>query len=221
MKHPSSHASSVRQPMNTEGANDSSRPEFWNTRFAAGKTPWDYRGVPDRLKTCLSRTKPGRALIPGCGSAYEVAAFHATGWSVTAIDFSPVAVERAKNLLGSLGELVVLGDFFKHPFGKSVFDVVYERTFLCALPPRLWIDYATRMRELIRPSGKLAGFFLYGEEPEPPPYPMTSAQAGELFKRDFVLTGDEPVTGSLPVFAGKERWQEWTRVQCQEKAIGR
>lgn len=199
--------------MNTENANDSSRPEFWNTRFAAGKMPWDCHGIPDRLKTYLSKTQPGRALIPGCGSAYEVAAFHAVGWSVAAIDFSPVAVERAKHLLGPLGELVLLGDFFKHPLNETNVDVVYERTFLCALPPCMWKDYTSRMRELIRPGGKLVGFFLYGDEPEPPPYPLTTTQAAELFARDFILTQDEPVTDSLPVFAGKERWQEWTRAQ--------
>lgn len=199
--------------MNTETPNDSSRPEFWNARFATGKMPWDCHGVPDKLKNYLSRTKLGHALIPGCGSAYEVEAFHAAGWSATAIDFSPVAVERAKSLLGTLGELVVCGDFFKHPLGESTFDVVYERTFLCALPPQLWPDYAARMRQLIRPGGKLVGFFLYGEESEPPPYPLTTAQADELFGRDFNLTQDEPVSDSLPVFAGKERWQEWTRAR--------
>lgn len=197
--------------MNPEKPNDSSRPEFWDIRFAAGKTPWDCHGVPDRLKAYLSRTEPGRALIPGCGSAYEVAAFHAAGWSATAIDFSPVAVERAKGLLGSLGEFVVCGDFFKHPLDELSFDVIYERTFLCALPPTMWQDYAARMRQLIRPGGKLVGFFLYGEESEPPPYPLTTTQAAELFERDFILTKDEVATDSLPVFAGKERWQEWTR----------
>ena len=60
-------------------------------------------------------------------------------------------------------------------------------------------------------TGKLAGFFLYGDEPEPPPYPLTTTQAAELFGRDFILSQDEPVTDSQPVFAGKERWQEWTR----------
>lgn len=175
--------------------------------------PWDCHGVPDKLKVYLSQTPPGRALIPGCGSAYEVAAFHAAGWSVTAIDFSPVAVERAKSILGPLGELVVCGDFFKHAFEPTPFDVVYERTFLCALPPKLWPDYAARMRQLIRPGGKLVGFFLYGEESEPPPYPLTATQAAELFARDFTLTQDELVSDSLPVFAGKERWQEWTRAQ--------
>jgi SAM-dependent methyltransferase len=191
---------------------DSSRPEFWDCRFAGDKTPWDCHGIPEKLKAYLSQTKPGRVLIPGCGSAYEVAAFYAAGWSVMAIDFSPVAVARAKSLLGLIGEFVVLGDFFKHPLDEFIFDVIYERTFLCALPPKLWEDYAVRMRQLIRPGGKLIGFFLYGDEPEPPPYPLTKVQAGELFGRDFTLTHDDPVTNSLPVFVGMERWQERTRL---------
>ncbi len=197
--------------MNIDSATDSSQPQFWDARFTEGRMPWDCHDVPDKLKTYLLRTKPGHALIPGCGSAYEVAAFHAAGWSIAAIDFSPVAVDRAKKLLGPLGELVVCGDFFQHSLNESSFDVVYERTFLCALPPKLWPDYAARMRQLIRHGGKLIGFFLYGEESEPPPYPLIKAQADELFGRDFILTHDEPVTDSLPVFAGKERWQEWTR----------
>src|SRR4026209_518638 len=99
-------------------SNDPTRPEFWDNRFVAGKTPWDLHGVPQGLNAYLSRSTPGRVLIPGCGSAYEVRAFSDAGWSVTAIDFSPAAVARAKKLLGSLSDLVVLGDFFKHPFGE-------------------------------------------------------------------------------------------------------
>jgi SAM-dependent methyltransferase len=153
-------------------------------------------------------------LIPGCGSAYEVAAFHTAGWSVTAVDFSPVAVDRARRILGPLGDLVVLADFFEHPPGESVFDVVYERTFLCALPPRLWPAYAARMRQLIRPGGKLIGFLLYGDEPEPPPYPLTESGAVQLFGREFTRTHDELLADSLPIYSGKERWQEWTRRPC-------
>lgn len=189
---------------------DSSKQNFWDDRYAAEKMPWDSHGVPGKVKSFLTQTQPGRVLIPGCGSAYEVAAFHATGWTVTALDFSSVAFGRAKRILGPLGKLLILGDFFQYPLGESVFDVIYERTFLCALPPHLWPDYAVRMRQLIRPGGKLVGFFLYGDEPEPPPYPLTESQAMQLFGGDFSRTRDEPIFDSLPVFAGKERWQEWT-----------
>jgi SAM-dependent methyltransferase len=193
-------------------AEDSTRPDFWNTRYAAGKTPWDLGGVPAALRSFLARAKPpGRILIPGCGSGYEVRAFHEAGFKVTAIDFSPAAVERAGRLLGPLGRSVIQGDFFTHDFTGQNFDLIYERTFLCSLPPERWPAYATRMADLLQTGKLLAGIFLYGEEPEPPPYPLGDAQALELFGQEFELIRSEPVSDSLPLFQGMERWQEWRR----------
>ena len=191
---------------------DSTLPDFWNIRYSAGKTPWDLGGVPAALRAFLARAKPpGHVLIPGCGSGYEVRAFHDAGFEVTAIDFSAAARERAGRLLGPLSRSVIAGDFFTHDFTGQNFDLVYERTFLCSLPPERWPAYATRMAELL-PKGKLlAGIFLYGEEAEPPPYPLTEAQALDLFGEKFELTRSEPVSDSLPLFQGMERWQEWRR----------
>src|SRR5450759_3548093 len=120
----------------TESGN-SSRPEFWDVRYTSGKTPWDFHGVPAALKTFLKTSQPGNVLIPGCGTAYEVRAFHEAGWKVTAIDFSRVAVERARSELKTLARCVVHGGFFAYDFGSRHFDLIYERTFLCALPPDL------------------------------------------------------------------------------------
>lgn len=193
-------------------AEDSTLPDFWNTRYAAGKTPWDLGGVPAALRSFLTRAKPpGRVLIPGCGSGYEVRAFHEAGFEVTAIDFSPAARERAGRLLGSLSQCVIAGDFFTHDFTGQNFDLIYERTFLCSLPPERWTAYATRMAELLQKGKFLAGVFLYGDEPEPPPYPLTEAQGLELFGKEFDLIRSEPVSDSLPLFQGMERWQEWRR----------
>lgn len=190
---------------------ESSQPEFWNVRYASGKTPWDFRGIPAALKAFLINSKPATVLIPGCGTGYEVAAFHTAGWEVTAIDFSPVAVEQAKMHLGPLGRRVVQGDFFAHDLGEHRFDVIYERTFLCALQPTIWPAYASRMAQLLRPGGRLVGFFLFGDEPEPPPYPLTETQAQDLFSGHFILRRNDAVADSLPLFVGKERWQEWER----------
>ena len=115
---------------------DSTDPDFWTSRYAAGKTPWDFGGDPAALKSFLSRSSgPGKVLIPGCGSGYEVRAFHDAGYDVTGIDFSPAAVEQAKRVLGGLAKRVILGNFFTHDFGQRCFDLIYERTFLCSLPP--------------------------------------------------------------------------------------
>lgn len=191
---------------------DSTHPEFWNERYERGRTPWDLHGVPATLKAFMDRSSPRSVLVPGCGTGYEIEVFAQAGWDVTAIDFSPAAVEQAKTRLGELGHHVILGDFFNHDFGSCCFDVVYERTFLCALPPSTWPDYAARIARLLRPSALLAGVFLYGEEDEPPPYPLTEGSAKSLFGNLFTLTRTDPVTDSLPLFRGKERWQEWRRI---------
>lgn len=193
-------------------AEDSTQPDFWNTRYTAGKTPWDLGGVPAALRSFLGRAEsPGHVLIPGCGSGYEVQAFHDAGFEVTAIDFSAAARERAGRILGPLRRCVIPGNFFTHDFTAQKFDLIYERTFLCSLPPARWPAYALRMAELLEKGKILAGIFLYGEEAEPPPYPLMEAQVLELLGEDFELIRSDPVSDSLPLFQGMERWQEWRR----------
>jgi SAM-dependent methyltransferase len=193
---------------------DSTHPDFWTSRYAAGKTPWDFGGVPAALKSFLARScASGRVLIPGCGSGYEVQAFHEAAYDVTAIDFSPAAADRAKRVLGALAERIILGDFFTHDFGQGRFDLIYERTFLCSMPPSRWPDYTNRMADLLSPGGRLIGVFLHGQQPEPPPYPLTDKQAVELFQRRFRLARSELMTDSLPLFHGRERWQEWLKIE--------
>lgn len=135
------------------------------------------------------------------------------GWiTTTAIDFSPTAVAQAKAALRDLGDRLFVADFFQHDFGTSRFDLVYERTFLCALPTSLRDQYAVRVAELLRPGGILAGFFFYGEEdPDGPPFPLPPEKADALFAKSFRLRRSEKVTDSLPIFADCEKWQEWER----------
>jgi len=190
---------------------DSAQPDFWSERYASGKTPWQLERVPARLTTFIGSLEPKRnILIPGCGQDFRtIAAFHRAGHHVTAIDFSPIAVESTKRALPEVSNRIVLGDFFIHEFRDTPFDLVYERTFLCSLPPSLWKNYAGRVAQLLRPNGVLVGIFFYGKEPEPPPYPMTGQMAAEIFGGRFELQTDEPVSDSLSIFAGQEKWQEW------------
>src|ERR1043166_9609489 len=166
-----------------ENSSDSSHPDFWTTRYTAGRTPWDFGGVPAALKSFLARSSgPARVLIPGCGSGYEVQAFHEAGYDVTAIDFSPAAVEQAKKVRGVLADRVILGDFFTYDFGPRHFDLIYERTFLCSMPPSRWPDYASRMADLLLPGGRLVGIFLYGQRsPSGPPFSLTDNAEAEQF----------------------------------------
>jgi hypothetical protein len=190
---------------------ESAQPDFWSQRYASGSTPWQLDHVPARLETFIRALPPQRSiLMPGCGQDYRtIDAFVRAGHRVTAIDFSPIAVASITKALAGSATAIVLGDFFACDFNGARFDVIYERTFLCSLPPKLWKDYAARVAQLLRPRGALVGFFFYGDESEPPPYPLTEETANELFGDCFELEISEPVTDSLNVFAGKEKWQEW------------
>jgi Thiopurine S-methyltransferase (TPMT) len=192
---------------------DSAQPDFWSQRYRSGRTPWQLDYVPKQLAAFI-RALPvgGQVLIPGSGADWRtIRAFHEAGHCVTAIDFSPVAVEQVAKALAEFADTVILEDFFGCDFGPKHFDILYERTFLCSLPPRLWNNYATRSAQLLRPNGILAGFFFYGEESDPPPYPLSEARARKLFADRFELVRSEAVTDSLPIFRGMEKWQEWMR----------
>ncbi len=188
-----------------------SEPKFWDERYAAGTTPWDLGGVPSRLSEFLAaHPSGGRVLIPGCGSGHEVAAFHGAGYQVTAIDFAPAAVAQARTNLGpELGARVVLGDFFAHPFADAPFDLIYERTFFCAIPPRLRSSYVQRMTQLLKPDGALTGFFFLGDERDGPPYQLNASDHEALFAGHFQLANDEPVAQPFHLFGTKERWREY------------
>jgi thiopurine S-methyltransferase len=153
----------------------------------------------------------GRALVPGCGAGYEIRALHEAGWPVQGIDFCSAAVDRAQEILGPLAPLVRLGDFFAPAPDIAGFRLIYERTFLCALPPAMQPAYAARMAELLVPGGMLAGFFFHGPEDEPPPHPLPPARLAALLQPYFDCNEDLDVPDSLPLYAGKERWQVWRR----------
>ena len=193
-------------------AQDSSKPDFWDTRFRQNTTPWDAGRVPTALQRFVARhTGRGRVLVPGCGTGYEARELAHAGFDVTVIDFSEAALEAARRELGPLAHLVRLADFFAFEGDTPPFDAIYERAFLCALPRRLWTDWARRTAQLLRPGGILLGLFFFDENVKGPPFGITAGQLEALLAPDFELVEDEPAEDSIPAFAGRERWQVWKR----------
>jgi len=191
---------------------DSSQPEFWDSRYRDRVTPWDAHGVPADLRAFAATLPPrARILVPGCGSAHELLCLAEAGADVLAIDFSTEAIERAKRNAGPLADRIRLADFFEFDPGPELFDVVYERAFLCALPRNLWARYAARMAELLGPDKQLAGLFFYGDNPRGPPFGTSPEELHGLLDRGFELVEDRAAVESLSVFKDGERWQVWRR----------
>ena len=51
-----------------------------------------------------------------------------------------------------------------------LYEVITERAFLCALPRKLWPDWAAAMARLLPPGGLLAGYFFVAEQLKGPPF---------------------------------------------------
>ncbi|CAN7517608.1 methyltransferase domain-containing protein [Caballeronia sp. LjRoot29] len=193
-------------------ARDPNSPEFWNERFDQRFTPWDQAGAPEAFRAfaLAHRNTSANVLIPGCGSAYEALWLARENWPVRAIDFSPSAVAAAREQLGEHAGVVEQADFFAYqpPFETSW---IYERAFLCALPRDRWQDYAVRMAELLQPGAMLAGFYFLGNTPKGPPFGIERDALDALLTPYFELVEEHEVTGSIDVFAGRERWLTWRR----------
>ena len=187
------------------------RPDFWNKRFAAGTTPWDAGRVPAAFAQFIAN-QPVRlnTLIPGCGSAWDAAHLAKLGWPVTALDFSPAAVEAARQTLGNAPVNLICDDFFTF-IPTAPYALIYERAFLCALPRKMWADWGRRVAELLPAGGRLAGFFFICDQPKGPPFGIQPEELAALLSPNFVQIEDAAVDDSIPVFSGRERWQVWQR----------
>ena len=186
-------------------------PDFWCKRFGAGTTPWDAGKVPAAFADLIARqAAPCNTLIPGCGSAWEAGHLAEHAWPVTALDFSPVAVDAAREILGNAPVDLDCDDFFSF-IPRRPYQLIYERAFLCALPRKLWADWGKRVAELLPSGGLLAGYFFLCEQPKGPPFGILPDQLDELLATNFERIEDAAVNDSIAVFLGKERWQVWRR----------
>jgi len=189
---------------------DPAEAAFWDERFARGFTPWDQAGVQPQFEAFAAAHPDLPVLIPGCGNAWEAGWLAGRGRTVRAIDFSAAAVESARKTLGPYAEVVEQADFFAYepPFAPGW---VFERAFLCALPPAQRARYAARMAALLKPGALLAGYFFIGELQKGPPFAIPRNDLDSLLAPYFAVVDDAPAAGSMPVFEGRERWMAWQR----------
>lgn len=97
----------------------------WDTRYASEELVWTARA--NRFVVAeLTGLAAGRALDLGAGEGRNAVWLAERGWRVTAVDFSPVAVDKGRRLAGSRGVSVdwIVADVrdYRPPAGR--FDAV-------------------------------------------------------------------------------------------------
>jgi SAM-dependent methyltransferase len=111
-------------------------PEYLHLKVA-GRESIPYRGE-------------GRILDVGCGSGKLLADLREQGWQVYGVDFSPVAVEYAKN---QNGLDVRLGDLFQAGYQDGFFDVVmFNHSLEHVYNP---LETLKEARRVLKPGGHL------------------------------------------------------------------
>ncbi len=192
----------------------------WELAWREGRTRWDAGASPPVLASLVaSHPKVARALVPGCGSGYDVFTLSALAERVIGLDVAPTAAERFEALRRELGvdparaELRV-ADFFDFEPDER-FDLIWDYTFLCALEPQRRDDWARRVDELLADDGEL-WTLIFPVDPVPmnpggPPYPMTPELVHDLLAPRFAALSLEPVVLSHPDRRGKEWLGRWRR----------
>lgn len=98
----------------------------WDARYSERDGAM-WSGRPNgRLIAEVAGLTPGRAFDVGCGEGADAIWLARTGWAVTAIDISAVAVRRAREAAEAAGVTVewLCGDALQTPFPTRSFDLL-------------------------------------------------------------------------------------------------
>ena len=159
----------------------------WEQAYLDHQTPWN-KGAPSppMLEWVDAHRPAGKALVPGCGVGHDVAMLCAHGLDAYGLDIAPTAISLAQRTYPELAERFVLGDLFATPAEWSgCFDLVFEHTCLCALPPEWRLRYEKAVHSLLRPGGLLVGVWFISPEMDPgesgPPFALPVPELDDLF----------------------------------------
>ena len=193
---------------------------IWEDAWREGRTGWDAGAPAPALEQLIAegRLPPGRALVTGVGRGYDAFALAAAGWQVTGLDIAPTAaeafvLERARRGIAPERARIALGDFFTWRPAQP-FDLIWDYTFLCALPPTERHRWGGRMRELLALEGVLATLVFPMIHPENgytgPPWPLFVEDVAAALPGWTRLHEAVPKE-SHPGREGKERVALWRR----------
>ncbi|KAI1362121.1 S-adenosyl-L-methionine-dependent methyltransferase, partial [Xylaria arbuscula] len=156
---------------------------------------------PDGMISLPTEGSLKRALVPGCGRGHDVLLLSSFGYDVYGLDVSTQALEEARQNAGKvlsegpgqgqgIYELVAgkrgainwtHQDFYAEKW-KDVpmaFDLIFDYTFFCAMPPPLRPAWAAKMKSLLSPGGRLVCLEFPSEKKSSEPGPPWAAPPRE------------------------------------------
>jgi hypothetical protein len=156
----------------------------WEARYRDGATAWERPGLHPSFVDWLESgvLSPCRILVPGGGRSLEPLALAEAGFDVTVVDLaaSAVAAQRARLERLHVTAHVEQADLLDWQPTRP-FDVIYDQTCLCALPPAVVPEYTRRLHQWLRPSGRLLILFMQTGSLGGPPFDCPMPAMRNLF----------------------------------------
>jgi SAM-dependent methyltransferase len=171
-------------------AGQEGRESFWTEIYrTTEKPPWDQDGPALALPSVLPQLKipKSRVLVLGCGRGHDAAFFAQQGHIVTGVDISPLALDQARERYSALKDLQFhQQDLFQLPENwRGQFDIVFEHTCYCAIPPRRRNDLVKVWKQMLAPGGHMLGVFFVMDKPVGPPFGGSEWELRERLKNHF------------------------------------
>lgn len=138
-----------------------SKRDVWNERYAAKELVWS--AGPNQLFAAeLAGAMPGTALDAACGEGRNALWLAEQGWQATGVDFSAVAIDKARQIGERRGLSVrwLVADISQDPLPESGYDLVAV-LYLHTDPEErsLWLP---RLIDAVAPGGT---FIYIGHDP--------------------------------------------------------
>ncbi len=185
--------------------NDLHCPKDWEQAYLDGNSPWDLGAAPPSLQRVVAelvQTREAgdgsveRVFVPGTGRGHDARAFAAAGFDVTANDIAATAVAEGKALDAEAGLSMTWSraDLFALPADlDGSFDLVWEQTCFCAIPPARRDDYVAAVARLLRPGGSWVGVLWDVGRPGGPPFAINREHIEQHFLAAFEIVSVEDV----------------------------
>ncbi|KAJ3678122.1 hypothetical protein LUZ60_001925 [Juncus effusus] len=194
----------------------------WEKSWEEGIVPWDLgKPTPVLVRLVQANSLPkGRALVPGCGTGYDVVALASSERYVVGLDISLTAVKKAQQWSASFANkdqfAFLAEDFFKwNP--EELFDLIFDYTFFCAIEPDMRPAWAKKINQLLKPNGELITLiYLITDQKEGPPFNNTLLDYEKVLNPlGFKAISIEDNELAVKPRKGREKLVRWKRILTQ------
>jgi SAM-dependent methyltransferase len=146
---------------------------------------WSDLRVPAELKELVSQTSARRTLEFGCGLGRNSKYLAAQGIQATAVDFSAVAIAKAKAQVSEDNPRFLVGDVRNLDSLNGPFDISFDVGCFHCLDPEAQRAYAAEVFRLLKPGGT---HLIWGLDQTPSNGALSAERIMQVFADRFTLS---------------------------------